>query len=62
MEELASASTYDAREFHAQDVQMASAGNVCPRCGGKLVERNGKYGMFMGCANYPKCRFTRNVE
>lgn len=29
---------------------------ICPKCGGTLVERNGKYGKFIGCSNYPKCR------
>ncbi|MBR2827953.1 MAG: NERD domain-containing protein [Bacilli bacterium] len=33
--------------------------NKCPKCGGKLVSRNGKYGEFIGCSNYPKCKFTR---
>ena len=32
---------------------------ICPRCGGKLVLRNGKYGEFCGCSNYPKCRFIK---
>ena len=27
------------------------------RCGGALVIRNGRYGKFSGCSNYPKCRF-----
>ncbi|WP_346890793.1 NERD domain-containing protein [Clostridium sp. UBA3887] len=31
--------------------------DICPRCGGKLVLRKGKYGEFKGCSNYPKCRF-----
>jgi len=31
--------------------------NICPKCGGTLVLRNGKYGKFKGCENYPKCRF-----
>lgn len=31
---------------------------MCPKCGGVLVERKGKYGKFMGCSTYPKCRFT----
>lgn len=31
--------------------------NICPKCGGGLVKRNGRYGIFMGCDNYPKCRF-----
>jgi hypothetical protein len=30
----------------------------CPKCGGHLVERHGKYGFFYGCSNYPKCRYT----
>lgn len=33
--------------------------NKCPKCGGQLVERNGKYGKFVGCSNYPKCTYTR---
>ena len=33
--------------------------NKCPKCGGDLVERNGKYGKFIGCSNYPKCKYTR---
>ena len=32
----------------------------CPRCGGALVVRNGQYGKFYGCSNYPKCKYTRN--
>ena len=33
--------------------------NICPRCGGQLVGRNGKYGFFFGCSNYPKCKFIK---
>ena len=33
---------------------------ICPICGGQLVERNGKYGKFWGCSNYPKCTFILN--
>ena len=32
--------------------------NICPKCGGRLVQRNGKYGAFIGCANFPRCKFT----
>ena len=31
---------------------------ICPECKGALVERKGKYGAFMGCSNYPKCKYT----
>jgi len=34
------------------------AGDQCPWCGGKLVERQGKYGKFTGSNNYPKCKFV----
>lgn len=32
---------------------------ICPRCGGTLVKRSGKYGVFWGCSNYPACKFTK---
>lgn len=35
---------------------------ICPRCGGKLVLRKGKNGDFYGCSNYPKCKFTKNID
>ena len=34
--------------------------NICPCCGAPLVQRKSKYGHFMGCSNYPKCRFIAN--
>lgn len=33
--------------------------HICPRCGGKLVVREGKNGPFYGCSNYPRCTFTK---
>ena len=33
---------------------------VCPRCGGRLVLRQGKFGPFYGCSNYPQSKFTLN--
>lgn len=35
--------------------------NKCPKCGGDFIERSGKHGKFLGCSNYPKCRFTKNI-
>lgn len=32
---------------------------TCPQCGKELVEREGKYGVFIGCTGYPICRYTR---
>ncbi len=28
----------------------------CPKCGKPLVRRRGKYGEFLGCSGYPKCK------
>ena len=36
----------------------AIASGRCPRCGGTLVLRQGKYGQFYGCSNYPQCKYT----
>jgi DNA topoisomerase-1 len=32
---------------------------VCPKCGSPLVKRKGPRGEFLGCAGFPKCRFTK---
>jgi restriction system protein len=34
---------------------------VCLKCGGRLVLRNGKFGKFLGCENYPRCAFTKKL-
>lgn len=33
----------------------------CPSCGGPMVLRRGKYGLFFGCGMFPKCRGTLSV-
>jgi DNA helicase-4 len=34
---------------------------ICPGCGqGRLVERNGKFGPFLGCSTFPACTYTRD--
>lgn len=43
---------------NSQQTQQKIYTGVCPRCGGILIERKGKFGKFYGCSNYPKCRFT----
>lgn len=37
------------------------ANRICPRCGGKVIVREGRYGEFLGCQNYPRCKFTANL-
>ena len=36
---------------------------VCPNCGtGRLSLKLGKFGGFIGCTNYPECRYTRQFS
>lgn len=34
----------------------------CPKCGSRMILRNGRYGPFFGCSKYPYCRGTRNCR
>lgn len=34
----------------------------CPECGSKLTLRKGLHGYFIGCSNYPKCRYTEDLK
>ena len=34
-------------------------GEKCPVCGANLVYKEGKHGQFVGCSNYPKCKFVK---
>lgn len=36
-------------------------GEKCPECGSELVLRKGRYGEFIACSNFPKCKYSRNV-
>lgn len=35
-------------------------GEDCPECGSPLVIRNGKYGAFTACSNYPNCKYIKS--
>jgi len=34
---------------------------TCPDCGSQLLMRFGRYGTFVGCSNYPTCKYTRDL-
>ncbi len=36
-------------------------GRACPTCGEDLLYRDGRYGRFIGCSDFPKCRYTEQV-
>jgi len=38
------------------------AGKKCELCGGSLIIRKSKYGKFLSCENFPKCKYKTNYE
>ncbi|MCL5408605.1 MAG: type I DNA topoisomerase [Candidatus Omnitrophica bacterium] len=34
---------------------------ICQKCNGRLVIRTGPHGTFLGCENFPKCRYTESI-
>jgi DNA topoisomerase I len=42
-------------ELRAEPEQLA---RVCPECGHALLIRHGRFGKFIGCSNFPTCRYT----
>jgi DNA topoisomerase-1 len=59
--QLKTATEYALAQVKARP-QAKPIGETCPECGGDLVERQGSQGAFIGCATYPKCTYTRNLE
>ena len=35
---------------------------ICDKCGAKMVIKNGRYGKFAACPNYPTCKNTKPLE
>ena len=49
------------------NLETETIAQVCPKCGGELIERiatKGQYAgqKFWGCSNFPKCKFTKKLE
>jgi DNA topoisomerase-1 len=44
------------------DVTHEQIDEKCPECGGQLSIRLGRNGRFVGCTNYPECKYTRNLK
>lgn len=44
------------------DVTQTPLDERCPECGGQLAIRLGRNGRFIGCGNFPTCKYTRNLS
>ncbi len=48
--------------FFSSDEKDKSISRLCPKCNnGKLGLQLGKYGAFIGCENYPECKYTKQI-
>jgi DNA topoisomerase-1 len=47
------------RTMEKVSLEPEKTGELCPEDGGELVIKQGRYGRFVGCSNYPACRFTK---
>ena len=50
---------------HIQPVdqlQDETTDEVCEKCGSPMVIKQGRYGAFIACSGYPKCKNTRSVN
>lgn len=43
-------------------IQRKETSETCPKCGGRLVLRHGRFGEFWACSNFPDCKFTKPVS
>ena len=41
------------------DVPVEETDIICDKCGSKMIVKNGRFGKFAACPNYPQCRNTK---
>lgn len=53
----------DAGKTSIESKKMAKPlGRPCPKCGSELLLRSGRYGEFIACSGFPKCKYTEQLE
>ena len=50
------------KEITRDDLIKETTDELCPKCGGPMQVKLGRYGKFLSCANYPDCKGTRQVD
>jgi DNA topoisomerase-1 len=51
------------KAFQGMEKKKAEeTGETCPNCGSPLVKRNGRFGEFVACSNYPTCKYIKKEE
>ena len=45
-----------------EKIKPEEVGENCPDCGSPLVYRLGRFGKFISCSGFPRCRYTRQID
>ena len=53
---------YDKALKEVEKTAAEETGDTCPECGSPLVYRTGRFGQFVACSNYPKCKYVQKEE
>jgi len=52
-------SLIDAKKVERVKIAVEETQEICPECGSNLVIRIGRFGKFLACKTFPKCKFTK---
>ena len=50
------------RKKYLEKLKKEEGNKHCPQCGASLIVRNGYRGYFYGCSNFPKCKYTEDID
>jgi len=46
----------------AEELSAKYVGEVCPKCGSPMAVKVGRFGPFLACSAYPKCKSIKNIQ
>lgn len=49
-------------EYYSYDTRPMTNNKICPKCNIGLIIRTGRFGKFLGCPNYPNCKYTESIK
>ena len=59
---LAGKGTWAKKEGDGTAAAAETTDEKCPTCGADMVVRAGRFGKFLACSKYPKCKTTKKIE
>lgn len=49
-------------EISKKEITEEATDEKCPKCGGAMVIKIGRFGKFLACSNYPECKTTKQIN